>query len=292
MTKITEKKASAAAKRGAKNSVFCDLFGIPEYTLELYKVLHPEDETVTVDDIGAADLRNVLVDRMYNDLGFRVRDKLLIMIEAQSTWSVNILVRILLYLAETWKEHIRATKQYQYGTRKLSLPWPEFYVLYTGDEDVKEEYSLAEEYFGGESDSIDLRIRVLRKGMTDTDIISQYVRFTRVFDSEVKKTGYTQETILKVIEICKNEDILKEYLEDREKEVYDIMKELFDPEELIHAYGIYERNEGRNEGRAEGKLGILFELVDDGKLPLEEAAQKAEMTVEAFLKEKSLQPVH
>lgn len=244
--------ASVAAKRGAKNSVFCDLFSKPEYTLELYKVLHPEDETVTVEDIGNANLHNVLVDRLYNDLGFTVRGKVLIMIEAQSTWSVNILIRIFLYLAETWKEHIRATRQYQYGRRKLELPWPELYVLYTGDENIRDTYSLAEEYFDGDDSVLDLHIRVLRKGRTDTDIISQYVRFTNVFDAEVRNNGYTRETILNVLKICRNEDILSRYLADHEKEVADIMFTLFDPEELIDAYGKYERDEGHAEGLSEG----------------------------------------
>ena len=29
--------------RNAKDSIFCDLFGRPEYCLQLYKVLHPEE---------------------------------------------------------------------------------------------------------------------------------------------------------------------------------------------------------------------------------------------------------
>ena len=45
------------------------------------------------------------------------------------------------------------------------------------------------------------------------------------------------------------------------------------------------RNEGLREGRNEGKLEMLFDLVDDGLLPLGKAALKAHMTEEAFHKE-------
>ena len=38
-------------KHTAKDSVFTDLFSIPEYLLELYQVLHPEDKTTTVKDL-------------------------------------------------------------------------------------------------------------------------------------------------------------------------------------------------------------------------------------------------
>ena len=33
--------------RSTKDSIFCDLFSRPEYCLQLYKVLHPEDQDVS-----------------------------------------------------------------------------------------------------------------------------------------------------------------------------------------------------------------------------------------------------
>ena len=45
--------------------------------------------------------------------------------------------------------------------------------------------------------------------------------------------------------------------------------------------------EGRQEGRAEGKIDMLFELVRDGLLTLENAAKKANFTVEEFKKRMS-----
>ena len=46
------------------------------------------------------------------------------------------------------------------------------------------------------------------------------------------------------------------------------------------------REKGLKEGRKEGSLIILFQLVDDGDLPIEKAASKANMTVEEFLETK------
>lgn len=42
------------------------------------------------------------------------------------------------------------------------------------------------------------------------------------------------------------------------------------------------RAEGKAEGRTEGKLLMLFDLVRDGSLTIEKAAEKANMTVEQF----------
>lgn len=106
-----EEKFLKIAKHTTKDSVFRDLFGNTKYLLELYQILHPEDADVKEEDLNIVTIKNVLLDQMYNDLGFRVRDRLVILVEAQSTWSLNILVRSFLYLAQTWQEYIQETRQ-------------------------------------------------------------------------------------------------------------------------------------------------------------------------------------
>ena len=71
----------------------------------MYQFLHPEDENVTEEELEIQTIQNVLVDQMYNDLGFRVRNRLLILVEAQSTWSLNILVRGFIYFAQTYNQY-------------------------------------------------------------------------------------------------------------------------------------------------------------------------------------------
>ena len=84
-----------------KDSVFTYLFKQPEYTRLLYLALHPEDTDVTEDDCKLVTLENILTTGLYNDLGIQIRDKLILLVEAQSTFSVNIALRMLLYLAAT-----------------------------------------------------------------------------------------------------------------------------------------------------------------------------------------------
>ena len=91
-----------AAKRTIRDSVFSDLFGNKKYLLQLYQALHPEDTEATEDDLTDVTIQNVLTDDLYNDLGFRNGDRMMILVESQSTWSVNIIIRVLLYLAQTW----------------------------------------------------------------------------------------------------------------------------------------------------------------------------------------------
>lgn len=83
-------------KRDVKDSLFRRMFSDPKYTLQLYQALHPEDTAVTIDDIKHVTIKNVLLEDDYNDLGFLVRNQMIILAEEQSTWSVNIVVRILI----------------------------------------------------------------------------------------------------------------------------------------------------------------------------------------------------
>ena len=98
----------AEMKRSVKDSVFTYLFKQPEYTRQLYLALHPEDTDVKESDFKLVTLENVLTTGFYNDLGIQVRNRLILLVEAQSTFSVNIALRMLLCI---WRAPIRSTSR-------------------------------------------------------------------------------------------------------------------------------------------------------------------------------------
>lgn len=251
---ITEKNL----KGTVKDSVFRNLFGQRKYALQLYQAIHPEDTDVTEDDISDVTIDNILTDQQYNDLGMTVRGKLLVLLEAQATWTMNIIVRILLYLAFTWNRIIEETHQNRYGSKKLNLPKPEFYVVYTGNRKERPKWvHLSNEFLEGNTDFLEMNVRMLY-GDNKGDIIGQYVDFTSVYQSQVNLYGRTRKAILETIRICRDKDILKDYLTSREKEVIDIMMSLFDQEkaleQYLEQYGNDKREEGLLEGRLEGEM--------------------------------------
>lgn len=129
----TQQESVPVMKRTIKDSVFTNLFKDKKYLIQLYQALHPDDKQTTEDDIKDITINNVLVDDIYNDLGFSVGNRLLILIEAQATWTVNILFRILMYLVQTYREYFRVTEQDIYNSTKLKMPKPELYVIYLGN---------------------------------------------------------------------------------------------------------------------------------------------------------------
>ena len=122
-------------KHQYKDRVFQDLFSDPKNQLDLYKSLHPEDTTVNENDIKQITLHPIFVNDIYNDLGLLVNNSLMMFIEAQSTWSVNILVRLLIYLGQSLQQYIEYKKIEPYTSTPMPLPNIEFYVIYTGDKE-------------------------------------------------------------------------------------------------------------------------------------------------------------
>ncbi len=261
----TKRIEEVMAKRTAKNSVFLDLFQNKRYLLKLYKTLHPEDTTATEDSLTDVTITNVLTDNLYNDLGFIANNKLMILVEAQSTWTVNILVRVLLYLAQSYHEYFQRTSQDYYKSRKVRMPKPELYVIFTGNRGRKpDRLLLSEEFFKGVDIDIEVKAKVIYESDTD-DIINQYIIFCKVFNEQTKQYGMTQKAVTETIRICKDRNVLREYLLDREKEVVTIMMGLFDEEQIMKSFIRSERHDADRE--------TAERMIKDGEMSLEKIAR-------------------
>ena len=262
-------KDEEVAKHTIKDSVFTDLFQDKKYLIQLYRTLHPEDQDTTEEQLSNITIHNIMTNDVYNDVGFMVGEKLLILTEAQATWTENIAVRILIYLMVTYQDYIKKTKQNVYKSKKIRLPKPEMYVIYTGDRKERPEYiSLAEEFFDGQNIFLDAKIKVLY-GSDKDDIISQYVTFTKVYDEQRKLHGRTRKAVTETIRICKDKNVLKEYLEEREKEVENIMLAMYDEKEILLEYIESERYEA--EKKADKRTAI--QMIKAGRMSVDEVMQ-------------------
>lgn len=259
----TKQTQEVKAKRTAKNSVFLDLFQDKKNLLKLYKTLHPEDTDATEDTLDIVTIDNVLTDNLYNDLGIMVgNNKLLLLLEAQSSWTVNILIRILLYLAQSYHEYFERTSQSLYKSAKVKMPKPELYIIYTGNKGKKPEIiSLSQEFFDGADIDIEVKAKVIYESDTE-DIINQYIIFCKVFDEQRKLYGMTERTVKETIRICKDRNILKDYLISREKEVVTIMMSLFDDEQIMKTYA-------KDMARETTKRNAIT-MLNKGRISLEE----------------------
>ena len=257
-------------KKNIKDSLFTSMFGEKRYTLQLYKALHPEDKTeLTEKDISLLTIENVLVNDIYNDLGFLIKDRLIVLVEAQSTWSTNIIIRMFLYLAKTYQEYISSDNIMRaklYSSSKIRLPEPEMYVIYTGARDGNSDILSLKDLYFPKIDSIDLKAKVIFADDKNENIIGEYLAFCTILHEQLEKyKSDKKKAVQETIRICIDQGNLAEYLESHKKEVENIMITLFSQEELTESYGALKAQEGRQEGETDfGKLVKC--LVKDGRM--------------------------
>lgn len=212
----------------------------------------------------------------------------MILVEAQPTWTANIIIRALEYLVNSYRRYFSENNIDLYKSKKAELPKPELYVIYTGNRKKHpEEITLSEEFFGGEKAAVEVTVKVLYDGRQG-DIINQYVTFTKVVDEQVKLYGRTRKAVQEAIRICKDRNVLKDYLQSRESEVVNIMMQLYDQEEImrVHDIGVAKDAAIRATVEAYKELGLAFtEAVRKIAEKFTMSQENAEREVEEYWKE-------
>ena len=275
-------------KHTVKDSVFTTLFGESKYTLDLYRSLHPEDTETTEKDIKIITTDNILVSGMFNDLSFLIGLKMMIFAEAQSTFSVKLAIRLFLYYAVSLKEYIddmeidlySDSRVLGYRTKKIvdgkviksdpvyNLPTPEFYVIYTGNDDVPDTIDFADLYLPSSDGTkkVTLSVKIIRSSSRKGDFVSQYIRFCKAATEMRKKNRDDLNLAVKELtEYCLLNNILADFIKEHENEVYTMMDTLFNQERVTE---IHEKNlmwESYNNGVDDGenKLGALFRALEE-----------------------------
>ncbi|MCI8300126.1 MAG: hypothetical protein HFI69_07225 [Lachnospiraceae bacterium] len=151
---------------------------------------------------------------------------------------------------------------------------------------IKEEISLSEEFFDGKKTCLDVKVKMIYDGK-DGDIINQYVRFTRVCNEQTALYGRSRRAIKETIRICKDSDVLREYLENKEQEVLDMLMELYDQEEVMKSYVQSEKYEAVQEAAKETAKRML----KDGTFSIDKIAELVSLPIEVIQEIAALQSV-
>ena len=112
--------------------------------------------------------------------------------------------------------------------------------------------------------------------------------FTKVCNEQMKKYGRTRKAVTEAIRICKDRNVLSEYLSSKESEVVDIMMVLYDEEEIMRSYVESERHDAWYDS----KIDTARRMLDDGTLSLDKVAEISDLPIEVIRELASeLQPV-
>lgn len=206
-------------QRKYKDSVFTKAFSTKENLLDLYLTLHPEDSDVKAEEIESIALDNDMFTNMYNDVAFSVRGKIIVLVEHQSTANYNMPLRMLFYVADEYKRTIKDLNKNIYKTKLMKIPAPEFYVVYTGNDDFPENLHLSDAL--GCSDFIELNVKVIKEE-DPRSMLGGYIMFIKIVEENRKTLGDVN-AIMYAMKCLKGKSKFSSYLEPRESEVVEIM---------------------------------------------------------------------
>jgi len=277
------------ANRNYKDSVFTALFNDPDLLRELYCALGgvslPKDVPVSINT-----LKNVLYMDLYNDISFEIGGKLVVLIEHQSTINPNMALRFLFYISRVLEKIIK--RKTLYSNRKVTIPKPEFYVLYNGPKPFEDISVLKlSDLFRNSKElalpdnihpMLELEVKVINinEGRNAEIVnrckeLSEYSRFIGKIYAYFEELENLEEAVEKAMKYCEKNGILREFLEKYGSEVLNMLLEEWNMEDAL----AYAREEAREDALAEANQYVL-ELINQGltteeiKLRLEQQPER------------------
>ena len=259
---------SRRVNRRYKDRVFTRLFNDPKKALSLYNALtgsnYGDDTPIEINTI-----QNTLTVGKFNDLSFIIDNKLVIIIEHQSTYDRNMPLRMMIYLSFIYEKILEDNKALYGG--KLELLRPEFIVLYNGDEDIEDisEQRLSDlfkQVAGHERIDIEVIVRVYNiNDGRNPEILErcESLKWYALFIGKVKenlkrskaKSGQSlQAAIKEAVAYCIANDVLKDFLEKHGKEVLSMLTAEFNMKTAQQVWRQIGKEEGRAEGKVEGRV--------------------------------------
>ena len=253
--------------RQYQDSFFVWLFStFIDKLLQLCKAL---DKSITTEDIELIKLENTLYTGIKNDISCKVGNRLIFLIEHQSTVNENMPLRCLQYIGRIFEKIIETRDRY--ARLLIKIPTPEFYVFYTGNENLPaiQELKLSDAFIQKlEFPQLELVVKVINlnskenyKLLDECPILKEYAKFVRIVKEY--RVKYGKEGYDKAIRHCIKHGILRDFIVENAKEIESMLVAEYDydldmqvqREESYNAgmlVGI-QRGEVRGEARGEAR---------------------------------------
>jgi len=209
-----------------KDNTFCTLFNNPDKLRNLYNAL-TESSYDKKTPVVITTLKNELSQSIVNDISFTIGEKTVVLIEHQSTINPNMPLRFLFYVTAIY-ERMTPRKEL-YGTRRLKIPLPEFYLFYNGTSPFPDKVVLKLSHSfekSSESNNPPLELIVkayninaghnssLLKKSRDLQGYAHFVALVRKKQAGQKDKDDREEAFRLAINECIDNNILKEFFEE------------------------------------------------------------------------------
>ncbi len=227
-------------------------------------------------------LEGIFFDNQKNDISCTLENNFLILIEHQTNVNNNMPFRCLSYVAELFNNLVE-DKDRLYHKALIRFPCPKFFVLYDGDakEPLEREMRLSDA-FDGDGSTLELVVVALNINYGLPQPLLAKCRYLRDYSTLVGKVkegiraGLTRkEAISRAVKFCLDNGLMKGYLEEKSKEVFNMLALQWEQDKAIRAS--YE------DGRDDGIESIALKMIRLGK-PLEDILQITDLPIERIEK--------
>lgn len=277
-------------KKKYKDSIFTDLFSEKENFLSLYNALHDTNYSVENTKVEDKTIENTVYTGRYNDLSMLLDNKLIVMIEHQSTLNPNIPFRFLEYVTRVYSELF--TENLRYSTKKALLPTPEFWVFYNGNSNLQDtSLTLSQMFQSSHNYAPQLELLVNIKNINlghdlnlqnKCDILKQYEIFVDMAKQEKNKNN--PEVCKKLIQQAMNQNILRDYLYKKSPEVVSMLIGEYNYELDLKTHCEEAREDGIKTGIQQGLITSAVTMVKKYNLPVEQVCADLKLSVEEVTK--------
>ena len=273
-----------AIRRNAKDSVFVSFLRHEENVLDLYRELHPEGLSATVEDVRIRTAKRVMAKGFTNDLGFSVGDRRICLVEAQSYELRPMQLRTVFYLAETFQDYMEERGLTLYDVK--SVPKWEVFVVSTG-RGRKGLFRL-----GAITDDLMDGGTLEPVSTTDGGFIRSYMEACRIIDTVIsrKRDVEGKAAVARAFDECRTRcGKLGEFIWSRRSEVMGVYEQLFDDEENMKMNcAAFERKgfkRGEREGFRAGGKAVARRMLSKGMSP-EEVSDLTEIPLNEVIRMK------
>ena len=253
-----------------KDAVFRSYFKDKHRVLSLYRAVSG-DNSLTEDDIELNDLAEALVNGKRNDVSFISGNKLIVLIEHQSTINYNMPLRFLSYLSKFYNK--LTSSKATYNKERIPLPSPQFYVFYNGRESTEEVSEMKlEEAFSDPNPVITLKVKAFdiryernSRLLHDCQEMMYYSIFVSKVEEYKTPEVTAEQAVLRAVNYCIEHDIMKEFMEKHRQEVVNMFTEEWNLEEAKRVAA----EEAAEKAAAEGRIKSVKDLIKAGLVTFE-----------------------
>ena len=277
--------------RTYKSRIFEMIFSDKKELLALYNAVN-ETEYTDPDQLEINTLENAIYLSMRNDISFII-DSRLSLYEHQSTYSPNLPLRYLFYIANLYS--VLTKDDNLYSSRQIKLPTPKFLIFYNGAEaqPEKQELRLSDAYtVPDEEVSLDLKAVMLNINpgyneelLKTCKTLQDYSEYTARIRSYTKQMSL-EDAVEQAITECIREGILTEFLSKNRAEAKTMSIFEYDEEKVLRQT----REEGFEDGFERGKrlLKLISCMSESGETDRIPELAKDDQFLEEMLKKYNL----